>query len=376
MTPTTPIQSTSLYFREGPSDKEYHAAIEPHDGGFIVNFAYGRRGSTLTAGTKTRYPVSLIEATKIHEKLVASKLAKGYRIAGGSFTSCQNYQQTGAEGRDTGIRCQLLNPVDESELARLLGDKQHCLQEKHDGRRLMVRKQGGEITGINRRGFVIALPEAIRQAVAAIPVDVLIDGEAVGETLHAFDLLEAKGNDLRPRGYLHRYAGLLMLLDPEHPALRPVSTVVEPADKLAMFRTFRQCGCEGVVFKDNEAPFSPGRPNSGGTQLKYKFVESASFVVTGRNAKRSVALGLYNGDNNNDGKPVPAGNVTIPPNHEVPEVGDVVDCSYLYAMRQSGSIYQPVYIGKRSDIPPSECTTDQLKYKAEAEPEASEMAAA
>ncbi len=338
-------------FREGPSDKEYHAAIEPHDGGFIVNFAYGRRGSTLTAGTKTQYPVSLIEATKIHEKLVASKLAKGYRIAGGSFAPYQNYQQTGNEGSDTGIRCQLLNPVDESELAGLLGDKQHCLQEKHDGRRLMVRKQGGEITGINRRGFVIALPEAIRQAVAALPVDVLIDGEAVGETLHAFDLLEAKGNDLRPRGYLHRYAGLLMLLDPEHPALRPVSTVVEPADKLAMFRTFRQCGCEGVVFKDNEAPFSPGRPNSGGTQLKYKFVESASFVVTGRNAKRSVALGLYNGDNNNDGKLVPAGNVTIPPNHEVPEPGEVLEVKYLYALRQSGSIYQPVYIGKRSDIP-------------------------
>jgi bifunctional non-homologous end joining protein LigD len=180
---------------------------------------------------------------------------------------------------------------------------------------------------------------------------------------------------LRER-YLHRYAGLLMLLDPEHPALRPVSTVVEPADKLAMFQTFRQCGCEGVVFKDNEAPFSPGRPNSGGTQLKYKFVESASFVVTGRNAKRSVALGLYNGDNNNDGKLVPAGNVTIPPNHQVPEVGDVVDCSYLYAMRQSGSIYQPVYIGKRSDIPASECSTDQLKYKAEAEAETNEMAAA
>ena len=379
MNPTTatPIQSTSLYFREGSSDKEYHASIEPHDGGFIVNFAYGRRGSTLTAGTKTAAPVSIAEATGVFDKLVASKLAKGYRIAGGSFTPCQNYQQTGDEGSDTGIRCQLLNPVDESELARLLGDKQHCLQEKHDGRRLMVRKQGGEITGINRRGVVIALPEAIRQAVAAIPVDVLIDGEAVGEILHAFDLLEAKGNDLRPRGYLHRYAGLLMLLDPEHPALRPVSTVVEPADKLAMFQTFRQCGCEGVVFKDNEAPFSPGRPNSGGTQLKYKFVESASFVVTGRNAKRSVALGLHNGDNNNDTL-VPAGNVTIPPNHPVPEPGEVLEVKYLYALRQSGSIYQPVYIGKRSDIPSSECTTDQLKYKAEAEsePETNEMAAA
>ena len=69
----------------------------------------------------------------------------------------------------------------------------------------MVRKRGDRITGINRRGLVIALPDAIRHAAAAIPGDFLIDGEAVGETLHAFDLLEVKGNYLRQLGYLDRY---------------------------------------------------------------------------------------------------------------------------------------------------------------------------
>jgi bifunctional non-homologous end joining protein LigD len=64
---------------------------------------------------------------------------------------------------------------------------------------------------------------------------------------------------------------------------------------------------------------------------------------------------------------VSAGNVTIPPNHEVPSKGEVVECQYLYAFRESGSIYQPVYLGTRSDIPAAECSTDQLKYKATAE---------
>jgi bifunctional non-homologous end joining protein LigD len=362
---STHIQSTSLYFREGPSDKEYHAAIEAHDDGYIVNFAYGRRGSTLTAGTKTADPVSLAEATKVFDKLVASKIAKGYRALGGSLTP---YQQSGGEGTDTGIRCQLLNPIEKDELSRLLTDNRHCLQEKHDGRRLLVRKQGDEITGINRRGLIVALPDAIRQAVAAIPFDVLIDGEAVGETLHAFDLLEAKGNDLRQRRYLDRHSGLLMVIPPNLLALRWVSTAIEPDDKVETYEELRLTNREGVVFKNVDAPYSPGRPNSGGTQLKYKFVESASFIVTGRNAKRSVALGLYNGDSGNANDTlVPAGNVTIPPNHDVPEVGDVVDASYLYAYRQSGSIYQPVYLGKRTDIPAAECTTDQLKYKAEVE---------
>lgn len=355
----TTIQSTSLYFHEGNSDKEYHTAIEPSGEGYIVTFAYGRRGNTLTTGTKTPTIVTLAQATAIHAKLIREKSAKGYRQTGEPKAP---YQQSGNEGIDTGLRCQLLNPVDESELHRLLTNSTHCLQEKHDGRRLMVRKQGDTITGINRRGLVVAIPDPIREAVEFIPFDVLIDGEAVGDTLHAFDLLEVKGNDLRHRRYIDRHAGLLMAIPPNLPALRWVSTAIHPNDKVEIYEELHQTNREGIVFKDMDAAYSPGRPNSGGSQLKYKFVESASFIVTGHNAKRSVTLGLYDGD-----KLVPAGNVTIPPNHAVPAVGDIAEVRYLYAFQQSGAIYQPVYLGVRSDIPAKECTVDQLKYKAESQ---------
>jgi bifunctional non-homologous end joining protein LigD len=361
MTSTTPtLQSASLHFREGNSDKVYHAAIEPKGEGYLVTFAYGRRGQTLNTGTKTTYPVSLAEATRIFDKLVASKVAKGYHYSAASAGETKPYQQTGDEGRDSGIRCQLLNAIDESELSRLLTGRTHCLQEKHDGRRLMVRKQGNEITGINRRGLVVAIPDAIREAAEHIPFDVLIDGEAVGDTLHAFDLLEVKGTCLRKRRYIDRFAALIMTIPPNLPALRWVSTSVDPNDKVEIYEELRATNREGVVFKDMDAAYSPGRPNSGGPQLKFKFVESASFVVTGINAKRSVTLGLYDGDTL-----VPAGNVTIPPNHAIPQVGNVVDARYLYALKQSGSIYQPVYLGVRSDIPASECVVEQLKYKNE-----------
>ncbi|RYG95095.1 MAG: WGR domain-containing protein [Alphaproteobacteria bacterium] len=357
MNPITIIQSTSLQFREGSSDKVYHAAIEVQGDGHIVTFAFGRRGTTLTTGTKTDVPVPLATATRLYDKLVASKLGKGYKPDG---EPAAPYQQSGDEGHDSGIRCQLLNPVEGARLIELLNDSQHCRQEKHDGRRMLVRKKNGEITGINRRGLVVAIPEPIRHAVEELPVDVLIDGEAIGDTLHSFDLLELKNSDIRNRPYLHRYAGLLTLLDPEHKHLRPVITIVHPADKLAMFETYKQTGSEGVVFKDIEAPFNIGRPNSGGSQLKHKFVESASFIVTARNAKRSVTLGLFDGN-----ELVSAGNVTIPPNHVIPQMGTVVDVKFLYAFRQSGSIYQPVYLGKRDDIPATECVTDQFKYKSE-----------
>jgi bifunctional non-homologous end joining protein LigD len=254
----------------------------------------------------------------------------------------------------------LLNAVDESELSRLLTNSTHCLQEKHDGRRLMVRKQGDTITGINRRGLVVAIPDVIREAVEHIPFDVLIDGEAVGDTFQTFDLLEVKGTCMRKRRYIDRFASLMMVIPPGLDALRWVSTTVSPNDKLEIYEELRATNREGVVFKDMDAAYSPGRPNSGGPQLKFKFVESASFVVTGINAKRSVTLGLYEGD-----RLVPAGNVTIPPNYRIPEVGEVCETRYLYAYRESGSIYQPVYLGVRTDIPTTECVVEQLKFKCE-----------
>ena len=356
-TPT--ITSTSLYFREGNSDKEYHLAVEPKGEGYIVTYAYGRRGSNFTTGTKTPHIVTLAQANALHDKLVRQKTAKGYHYG---IQGYQPAQQSGSEGTDSGIRCQLLNPVNKCELSRLLTNTTHCLQEKFDGRRLMVRKQGDTVTGINRRGLVVAIPDPIREAVEYIPFDVLIDGEVVGNTLHAFDLLEVKGNDLRHRRYIDRHAGLLMAIPPNLPALRWVSTAIDPNDKIEIYEELRTSNSEGVVLKEIDAPYNSGRPNSGGTQLKFKFVETASFIVTGINIKRSVTLGLYNADGE---KLVPAGNVTIPPNHRIPEVGDVSEVRYLYAHRQSGSIYQPVYLGPRTDIPAADCTVDQLKFKPE-----------
>jgi len=174
MTSTIPtLQSASLHFREGSSDKVYHAAIEPRGEGYLVTFAYGRRGNTLNTGSKTARPVSLAEATRLFDKLVKSKLAKGYRYSAASAGETKPYQQTGDEGRDSGIRCQLLNTVEPDEVNRLLTSTRYCLQEKHDGRRLMVRKRGDTITGINRRSLVVAIPEPIREAVEHIPFDIL-----------------------------------------------------------------------------------------------------------------------------------------------------------------------------------------------------------
>ena len=67
------MDQITLYFKDGKSDKVYRAEIEPKDGGFVVNFAYGRRGGNMTTGTKTKSPVALDEAKVIYNKLVKEK---------------------------------------------------------------------------------------------------------------------------------------------------------------------------------------------------------------------------------------------------------------------------------------------------------------
>ena len=63
-----PTDNLTLYFREGNSDKIYQCAIEPAgDGLFAVTFAYGRRGSTLSTGSKTTSPVSYDDAKRIFD---------------------------------------------------------------------------------------------------------------------------------------------------------------------------------------------------------------------------------------------------------------------------------------------------------------------
>jgi bifunctional non-homologous end joining protein LigD len=44
----------------------------------------------------------------------------------------------------------------------------------------------------------------------------------------------------------------------------------------------------------------------------------------------------------------------------------VIEVRYLHCLRESGSVYQPVYLGRRDDIPADECVTSQLKFKPEA----------
>ncbi|MGD0092256.1 MAG: WGR domain-containing protein [Planctomycetota bacterium] len=346
-------ESLTLYFREGTSDKVYQTAIEEKDGGFVVNFAYGRRGSTLQAGSKTPLPVPFEKAKAVFDKLVREKTAKGY-TPGPDGTP---YAHTDNEQRDTGLRCQLLNPITEAEAEKLLDDPGCWMQEKYDGKRVLVKKDaGGTVTGINRKGLTIGLPEPIIVHAKQIAGTFVIDGECIGDKLYTFDCLEREGIEVAGFPYSKRLEILMGFV--KRGAIECAPTAAGPGDKRDFFRVLKEGGKEGVVFKRVDAPYTAGRPASGGNQVKFKFLETASVIVAQANSgKRSVAISVFDGK-----RRVAIGNVTIPPNAAIPAAGSIIEVRYLYA-HLGGSLYQPVYLGPRDDVDASACTIGQLKYK-------------
>jgi bifunctional non-homologous end joining protein LigD len=351
------LENITLYYREGSSDKVYQCAIEPAGTRFTVNFAYGRRGSTLNTGTKTNVPVDYDDAKRIFDKLVKEKQSKGY-AEGEAGTPYQHSDQ-----EPSGLLPQLLNTIEEKQVMPLTSDDNWCMQEKHDGRRMIVRKCGRDIIGINKKGNTIGLPLPISDVVKGFDADVTIDGESIGDVLVAFDLLELDGVDIRFWPYRERLAALMNLLfSVQQRVIKLVDTAFTTNQKLAMLKELKAGKREGIVFKHVYAPYNAGRPNSGGAQLKHKFVATLSAVVARINAKRSVEISLLGA-----GGWQTAGNVTIPANHSIPRVGDVVEVRFLYAHRESGVLYQPVYLGLRDDVAPKECLASQLKFKPEDE---------
>jgi len=359
MNETFELKSANLKFVEGSSAKGYKCEIAPNGTGWDVKFAYGRLGTSFTTGTKNPKPVSYRDAVKIFDKLVAEKTGKGYRHEGSLVTSIQTSDKV-----DTGIRPMLLNEVvDEAELERLLDDDRWDMQEKFDGRRLCIELNGDQSIACNRKGQQVPADLYIHHMRQMNPAPGLYDGEDMGDKFVIFDF---QGEN-RDRGFVPWGNRVRSIWSKSDFGSIKFAPVYEQGDKRIAFNEIKARNGEGVVFRFSGGMYRAGRPNSGGDILKWKFKASITCSVIKVNDKRSVQLGLRK-ICNITGLPIFdfVGNVTIPANHDIPGIGDAVEVEYLYAY-QGGSLYQPVYKGKRDDVPVD--GFDKLKFKPEEETE-------
>ena len=352
----------SLHCTANGRNAEYHAELKPVDGGFVVVVQYGAIGSSLQSTQKPAKPVEFVKAKKIMDGIIAEKIAKNYVPVGGAAPACQVGEN---QKERSGHLPQLLNSANDSELNFLLESPEWYMQEKKDGKRIALEISGSSVKGINKLGFYCSIPGEVVDAALKLGLkSAIIDGELIGQTFYAFDLVELNGDNLQDEPYIQRNIQLHELLIDQlgRSKTNMVIQIVEvenmdmPGEKQAAFERLKASKVEGVVFKKLTSVYRQGRPNSGGDQLKYKFTSTASVICKGANdGKRSISIALLD----ESGNEIDVGNVTIPVNHSVPQNGDVVEVRYLYYFK-GGALFQPVYLGVRDDVRRDECVMSQL----------------
>jgi bifunctional non-homologous end joining protein LigD len=402
-TPTPVITNkANLAYKSGSSDKVYNIWIENVGANYEVKFEYGRRGQTLQKGIKQPAPTHSARAKAIFDEVVDEKLGKGYKHVLSETTKTKLVQMSKAmsgtgmgvptaatagvkaaptagvavpdPGAPVAIRYaasvstpMLLNFVDRAQIEKLCFDDEWIFQQKHDGKRMMIACVDGDITAVNKQGKPIEPPTEFAACckLAFHGFNFTIDGEACGETFWVFDILGLEGMACRDKPLEERLIDLGMLIRsaPHQKTIRMVYTAFTTNEKVDLFNKLEAEHREGVVAKQKTAIYTGGRPNSKGPALKFKFLASATCKVVLVNDKRSVMVAVYEKTMVTGGgtKLREIGNVTIPSNHDVPKKGDIIEVEYLYAYRE-GSLYQPVYKGKRDDSDVD--TYDSLKFKA------------
>lgn len=359
-------KSTILFYTSGTSDKIYKASLSPLGNGWVVNYEYGKRDAKLKLATKTALPVNYEEAQKIYASLIKSKKSKGYteEESGNAYAGSDAFLDV------TGFQPQLLNSIDENEIeSATKGWAKIFLQVKHDGERRAVFITTDNITASNRRGLRTDLNPSIHEAFTSLQHtigDSIIDCEDLGTQIIVFDLLRYKGIDVAKMSFEER-AGYLqeLLTDVTAAGLNEIIACdipkrVHSMTELNIFlENARMANSEGIVIRNGDSNYTAGRPASRGPALKVKFVERATLKVSDISSnKRSVSLQILDSSTWID-----VGKCSIPSNHAIPKIDQLVEVEYLYAYRE-GSLFQPVFKGCRDDLTAEEATISQLKYKA------------
>ncbi len=346
-----------LFSTEGSSDKEYSLFVEKVEGGYDALYQYGPRGGTQRQGKLNKEPVPYEEAVALYEQRLLRQERKGYVKA--DDQGLQAYESLGKE--DSGYRPMLAVSVegegDYLDLARpYLDSPDWWMQRKYDGNRLMLKKSGQDVTGINRKGQTVPIPGTFVVSAREIAHDFVLDGEQLGEAFMAFDILELNGEDLRPKRFNVRW-GELYLLNLRG-SLRTAPTWVHTHNKEAFLQVAKASNWEGVIFRSVYGIYKAGRNKD---LLRLKFFATAEAYVLEQNDQRSIKVGLVNQLDPEVWDDL--GNVTIPGNVEVPEAGCVVQIRYLYVKHEGGKFYQPIYEGVRPDKDPKECTWDDIQFR-------------
>src|SRR5713101_7144242 len=173
------------------------------------------------------------------------------------------------------------------------------VEDKYDGIRGQLHKEGDRVVLYSRdlNEVTTAFPEVVAAA-GAVAHDVLLDGELLAEVpviFVAFDLLYLDGRNLLT-GPLRERRRLLEALNLPSPfMLAYLIRALDAAELDRIFEGARSRNNEGLMVKDPESRYTPGRRGLGWLKLK-KALATLDVVVTGvevGHGKRKNVLSDY-----------------------------------------------------------------------------------
>lgn len=243
------------------------------------------------------------------------------------------------------------------EIERFTKDHRWGYQEKFNGERRIICKEGNSIRVFNRKGEIgKSLPYNLVRLLLSHPLpQFVIDTEVVqNKTIHILDGLVLGDEQLVHDSYEYREARCHAEFDNFHASIRVVKTVRDEKGKRELLKHLWETNCEGVVIRRMDAIYKQER---AGQHFKFKFWKELDAVVIGPSpeGKDSVRIGVYDerGRLHEICGVSLIGKVRVAP-------GDVLVIKYLYATADL-NIVQPTILKKRTDKSPRECTVTQLE---------------
>lgn len=332
------LSKTTLFNREGTSDKVYTIWLEQEGKKYMVRAQWGRRGGPMQAGNKTSKPVSLDDAQKMFDKTVKEKLDKGYRPG-----EDQPAYTHVTDKVDSGLRPMLLTPATEEDLERFITDDNWGAEQKFNGKRILLKVNGGKVTGINKTGVQCPIPEEVEKGFSKNS-DCLLDGELIGSIYHVFDIMETtRKSNIRALGRLERHTTASgHALDADSRVSRCIYLALGTEQKRKLVEELRKTYKEGIVFKKLDAPYVPGRIEtlSKAIAVKIKFYKSVIAQVIDWTDKNSVEVGLLKVPSKSAAL-ISVGKVTVPAKYKNQiNKGSLVRVKYLYATVPGKHLYQ------------------------------------
>ncbi len=340
------IEQVIMQCTTGGHNKQYTVQlVETAPGKFMCIGWNGGIGKSQVQQLKTKTPTSRAAAEIIYKQVVAEKLGKKvdpyHVVADPSAKSAPKIVTpivTKVAVKSSGIMPMLPKAIDKADAFKLISDNKWAMQVKENGDKKLMSKAAGKVTGINKAGNLTTLPGQVVQFCSQLPDGTVVDAEGFSDHLKAYDLLTYDGEDLRGKSFQERYVQLQRLAGKD-PSIKVVHTAWTYADKMLMWREVERTDGEGVIFKLKSAIYMPGETD---VILKCKFWADAEFIVAELTGKNSVKVAAKNAD----GEFQIVGKVTIPANHTIPAIGQIVEVRYLYYQK---ALVQSIYRGPRDD---------------------------